>query len=85
MHETKLSTALRSANQSDTQTFLVHRSSLRRTMIRILAEIDNSTWTMRDDELLDLAEAWLKERIHRGQLPRAAVFNCEPLPTVEGS
>jgi molecular chaperone GrpE (heat shock protein) len=74
MHETKLTSALRSATNGETEQFLTHRSALRRTMIRILADIDNSNWTMADDHALDLAEAWLKERLLRNGLPKVDNF-----------
>lgn len=67
--DTRLSTALRAASNGETQEYLTHRSALRKTMIRILADIDNSNWTLADDELLDLAEAWLKARISRRGVP----------------
>jgi hypothetical protein len=74
MQETRLSTALRAANQSETQEFLTHRSAIRKTLIRVLADIDSSNWTMRDDEILDLCEAWLKERLLRRGMPKTPNF-----------
>jgi hypothetical protein len=83
-YPTRLSTALRAASSGETQQFLTHRSALRRTMIRILADVDDSNWTLRDDELLDLAEAWLKERLlHSPGLPRVTTMANWPGEHVE--
>lgn len=85
-HETRLSTALRAASNGETQQYLTHRSALRRTLVRILADVDQSNWTMRDDEILDAAEAWLKERLLRTGLPRANSFQAvEVHPAQEGA
>ncbi len=77
---TRLSTALRAATNGETQQYLEHRSALRRTLVRILVDIDNGNWTLRDDEILDQAEDWLRERLRGTTLPKAPSYAVDLVP-----
>lgn len=63
MNTTRLSSAIRASENNGTAAFLKHRNSVRKCLVRILADIDNSEWTMADDHILDRVEHWLRDRM----------------------
>ena len=65
MHDlSRLSTAMRTTDTRDTAEFLKHRNALRRTIVRVVFELDGGTWSLEDDHIVDQCERWLIDRIH---------------------
>jgi hypothetical protein len=89
MNTTRLSSAIRASEQNGTANFLKHRNAVRKCLVRILAEIDNSDWTMADDHILDQIEHWLRDRMSDSPrstfAPSSAYDRDEPsLPIAQG-
>lgn len=65
MHDvSRLSVAMRTADTRNTGEFLKHRNALRRTLVRIVFELDGGTWALEDDHIADQCERWLLERMN---------------------
>lgn len=60
--ESRLAQALRTIAPAETQEYLKHRNALRRTITRVVFELD-ACWSMEDDAILDEVERWLRGRI----------------------